>query len=146
METARIVLGRSHVELRLDARLREFDFGAWDGLTWDQIVQRWPDNAAVTLADAANYHPDQGESFLDVERRVASFLNDLERESFGRVLVATHAGVLHAALRAIDSRLPQEQRGVRRQFSPGSITRVAVEGERARLVSVNDVGHFDSAG
>ena len=42
LETAQIV-GEPHgAQILTDERLREFDFGAWEGLTWIEIVARNP--------------------------------------------------------------------------------------------------------
>lgn len=144
VETAKIVLGEAGVDVCVDPRLREFDFGLWEGLTWAEICERWPRQAAKTLTDALAYRPEGGEAFADVEARVASFLADLERAAPARVLVATHAGVLHALLAVLSPRLLPEQRELKIVFSPAGITRVTMNGERARLITVNDVSHFTS--
>lgn len=144
IETARTILGPSGVAVVVDARIREFDFGLWEGLRWDQIIERWPHHASDVWTDALGYHPEGGESFEDVVRRVGSFLADLEREPAQCVLVATHAGVLHAALRVLAPRLPQEQRALKVAFSPAGITRVTMDADGVRLISLNDVEHLNS--
>ena len=145
IETARAILGNSNVELRTDSRLREFDFGLWEGLTWDEIVERWPQQQVAAFSEAAFYHPPEGESFDDVKRRAASFLDDLQREPVSRVLVATHAGVLHAMLGVLSPRMPPADRPEAIVFAPASLTRVTMDGGRARLITLNDVSHLDSA-
>ncbi|MDP9111986.1 MAG: histidine phosphatase family protein, partial [Candidatus Eremiobacteraeota bacterium] len=143
-ETARAIVAKSGLELSVDPRLREFDFGQWEGLTWDQIVERWPEQQAIEFTDALHYHPAGGESFADVEQRVASFLFDLERKERGRALVATHAGVLHAVLSVLSPRLPVEQRSRDVIFAPASITRITMNGDGARLITLNDVRHSNT--
>ena len=127
----------------VEPRLREFNFGEWEGLTWDQIVERWPRYGEAGWADAKGYQPEGGESFGEVQMRVASFLGDLERENPKRVLVATHAGVLHAALAVLAPRLSTDDHAMKIVFSPASITRITMDGDQARLISVNDVSHLD---
>ena len=145
-DTARAIVGE-RIPVMLDSRWREFDFGAWEGLTWDEITDRWPEYAAVNSFSAATYRPQGGESFDDVCVRVSDALKDLRVAPHHNILVATHAGALHAMLQVLFSGGNQEAPdifGVR--FLPASITRVRFIDGRAHLVSLNDVSHLDSAG
>jgi alpha-ribazole phosphatase len=122
--------------------LREFDFGEWEGLTWAQIVERWPELADRSYADAKLYHPEGGESFDDVVARAASFLHDVSERADPQVLIVTHAGVLHAMIEAFGPSL--QGRGTAPiVFATASITRIAMEPEGARLISLNDVDHLN---
>jgi len=145
-DTARTIVGE-RTAVTLDARWREFDFGAWEGLTWDEITGRWPQYAEQNSFSAATYRPEGGESFDDVCARVAAALDDLRAGPHGNVLVATHAGPLHAMLHVLFSGSNEEAPevfGVR--FMPASITRVAFINGRAHLMSLNDVKHLDPSG
>ena len=76
-----------------DARLREFDFGAWEGQAWDGIVRN--DLEAWTAA-FATHRPGGGESLAAMLARVAAALQDARRHaarSGGDVLWISHAGV-----------------------------------------------------
>src|SRR5471032_2762037 len=41
--TAEVILGARELPLELSAQLRDMHFGLWEGLTWDEIVARWPE-------------------------------------------------------------------------------------------------------
>ena len=74
-ETAEIVAGR--VTIEADPRLREMDYGAWEGRTYAQI-----DETDRVVRHAWLERPDVlacpgGESGEDVAKRVTSFLEDL---------------------------------------------------------------------
>ncbi len=74
-ETAEIVAGR--VPIEADPRLREMDYGAWEGRTYAEI-----DETDQGLRRAWTEHPDTiacpgGESGADVAARVTLFLDDL---------------------------------------------------------------------
>jgi broad specificity phosphatase PhoE len=142
METARTIVGARVLDIASDARLREFDFGQWEGLTWPEIVARWPQFEARLPTQARRYEPVGGERFEQVIARMRSFLEDLRsRAPAGPVLVVTHAGALHAA---VEELAPEgfDPRGM--VFSTASITRIAMEGDGARIISLNDVSHLDS--
>lgn len=144
-QTAEMIARPQHLSVQRDARLREFDFGAWEGLTWAEIVARWPEFADQGGTVAKSYTPEGGETFAAVCARVAAFLADVRATSFERVLVVTHAGVLHAVLdvlgAAIDDRAGDH---LALAFSQASITTIAMEGEQARLITLNDVSHLNT--
>jgi alpha-ribazole phosphatase len=77
-------LRRWGFRLRLDPRLRELDFGNWDGRRWAEIPQSEID---AWVADFAAYRPGGGESLHDLLAR-------LQRP--GCALVITHGGVINA--------------------------------------------------
>jgi phosphoserine phosphatase len=146
-ETARIV-GEPHgLEVTPDPRLREFAFGAWEGLTWDEILARHPELREAGRTSAGIFVPEGGESFAQVRARVKEFFDELAAFDDARVVIVTHAGPLHAALAALEA-VPLDETGAPAgvRFSPAGVTRLAMEGGRARLITLNDVGHLDSAG
>lgn len=142
LETARTIVGARKLEVTIDERLREFDFGQWEGLTWPEIVARWPQFEARLPTQARRYEPVGGEQFEQVVARVGSFLDELRSGApAGPVLVVTHAGALHAAMEVL---APEGFDPLGMVFSTASITRIAMEGDRARIISLNDVSHLDS--
>lgn len=136
-ETARALADAHGVPLAEDSRLREFDFGRWEGLTWDEIVAHEPELARRPRSAARYYRPPGGESFEQVRRRVRAFLDDLIAKGESPVAVVTHAGALHAFCAELELETTR--------FTPGGITRVAIGDDRARLLSLNDVGHLGVA-
>lgn len=143
-QTAAAIAQPHQLDVQRDARIREFDFGLWEGLTWREIVDRWPQLADHGGTAAKFYTPEGGESFLDVCTRVASFIDDLRATPHERVLVVTHAGVLHAVLEVMgDAVEDREGDHFALAFSQASITTIAMDGERARLITLNDVSHLD---
>ena len=136
-ETAHAVAGARAVPLVEDARLREFDFGRWEGLTWDEILALDPELARRPRSAARYYRPAGGESFESVRLRVRAFLDDVIARDESPIAIVTHAGVLHAFCAELDLETTR--------FSAGGITRITIAGGRARIASLNDVTHLDSA-
>lgn len=77
-----------------DERLREFDFGAWEGVPWDDIPRSELDAWA---ADFFHARPHGGESVRMLHERVGAAIADYRRSGASHVVV-THAGVIKAAL------------------------------------------------
>ena len=77
-----------------DERLREFDFGTWEGVPWDSIPRTELDAWA---ADFFHARPHGGESVHMLRERVGTAIADYRRSGVSHVII-THAGVIKAAL------------------------------------------------
>ena len=42
-ETARLIIGERSLDIESDERLIEFDYGAWEGMTTDEVAHKMPD-------------------------------------------------------------------------------------------------------
>lgn len=83
----------------VDARLREMDFGRWDGRTWAEIEAEDAPAMMAWMGEWWNVSVPGGEGFGDVRRRVRAWHDDLLAEGrTGPVWVVTHAGVIRALL------------------------------------------------
>lgn len=136
-ETAEIITHGRTLEVAGDAGWREMRFGQWEGLTWSEITQRWPEIDSSSQTQPKFYTPQGGESFDELCARIAkAAARATAGAPNGRVLVVTHAGPLHALLRVLEgATTPAEALQVR--FVPAGITRFSrVEG-RWRLDSLN---------
>ena len=67
--------------------LAEMEFGAWDGLTFAEIQDRYPDELDAWLG-SLDEAPGGGESFRVVEKRVLASLERLLSEYAGRTVLA----------------------------------------------------------
>ena len=122
-ETARVVLQGRDVALRIDPDWREMRFGAWEGLTWDEIVAVTPELDPAGEASPKTYIPAGGESFDELAQRVRAAVERVVAATppHAAALVATHAGPLHALLRVLLGEASAETLKVR--FVPASVTR-----------------------
>lgn len=73
--------------------LREIEFGAFEGLTYKEIMERYPDEYTAWINDPLNASIPGGESVRDVRRRVMKAVETIAKENAGRsAAVVTHAG------------------------------------------------------
>jgi alpha-ribazole phosphatase len=83
--------------ITIDARLREMQFGEWDGLAWTEIERRDPDRLAAWMADWVRVRAPGGESFEDVVARVGEWFAELQASAGDEtVVVVAHAGAIRA--------------------------------------------------
>ena len=99
-QSAQVFAAAFAIEPLSDPRLREADFGRWNGRHWNEVMQadsdhyrHWFDNWVIQEA------PD-GESFADVLRRTGAWLAALLATTGDddRVLAIGHAGSIRAVL------------------------------------------------
>jgi glucosyl-3-phosphoglycerate phosphatase len=96
-ETARLVCGE--LALRIDARWREWDVGAWSGRPRAEIRERWPELYRAVRAGEPDVTPPGGESRATFSARVSAAAAELVASHPGeRVLVVTHRGVILSLL------------------------------------------------
>jgi probable phosphoglycerate mutase len=95
-ETAEILAERLGLEVRLDPRLRERSFGAWEGQTWEELEQGHAD-ALRRWQEGETHGPEDAEPYEEFSRRVESFLEDVvRRHPDEQVLVVAHGGPIRA--------------------------------------------------
>lgn len=92
MQTAKLVLDGRDLPIREDDRLMEQNFGIFEGLTYQEVMNKYPEEYEAWNKDFSNYRIPGGESFSDVRARVDSFIRDLPKE--GTVLLTAHKGTL----------------------------------------------------
>ena len=90
--TVDLILGEKEVPRLEDGRLKELDFGGWEGKSYtelqgDPLYEQWCREWKTTC-------PPRGECFLDLAQRVRSFYGDLLKREEERVLIVAHHAVL----------------------------------------------------
>ncbi len=78
----------------LFTQLRELDFGLWSGFRWDEIEDKWPQEAKKRIADMENYRPPHGESLADMVGRSWPIFKQMAEDQLGKtVAVIAHGGL-----------------------------------------------------
>lgn len=75
--------------------LREYYFGAWEGIPYENIVQKYPALWQEYMGGKSSFRPPGGESIQDFTERVCRGVDEiLKRHSEGNVLIVTHYGCI----------------------------------------------------
>ena len=83
----------------VDPRLREIDFGAFEGLTYDEIRTRYPQQYDQWMTRPTDVVFPDGESFTTMSARVREALGEIRRKHSGETVVTvSHGGVNRVAL------------------------------------------------
>ncbi|MFF4605258.1 bifunctional RNase H/acid phosphatase [Streptomyces sp. NPDC001339] len=141
-ETARTVADRLGLEVRVEDGLRETDFGAWEGLTFAEVRERFPDDLDAWLASSKAAPTGGGESFATVTRRVAVARDKLLARYAGKtVLLVTHVTPIKTLVRLALGAPPEAL--FRMELSAASLSAVAYYADgNASLRLLNETSHL----
>lgn len=98
-QTAQVVADVSGRELRLDARLREIDVGAWQGMSAAEVEEAYPGVQAAIVGGQDLRRGGHGETLAEVVERATAAAHDVvaDLDEGGVAVVVTH-GVASRAL------------------------------------------------
>ncbi len=86
-------LGRTRIAN--DPRLREFDFGIWDGMRFDAVADRDPELSRAYWETPGDVAAPNGESWNDAAARINAAVDDLIALHGGTdIIVAAHFGTI----------------------------------------------------
>jgi len=86
-------------ELLEDVRLRERNFGDWEGKTWDDVYASDRDNFHGLIDKPDTYRPPRGETTTEMQKRVVQWYEDCNQRGWlnGQTVIAiTHSGPIAA--------------------------------------------------
>ena len=125
--------------------LRERSFGIFEGKTFDEIHQTWPDHAHNWRKRVPEWQPPEGgESLIQLRERVTRTVRDLAARHCGeQIAVVAHGGVLDTLYRVATG---QEVNAPRTwQLANASINRLLWTPEGFTLIGWSDTQHLDHA-
>jgi probable phosphoglycerate mutase len=141
-ETADAVAAKLGLGVSIEEGLRETDFAAWEGLTYAEVRERYPDDLEAWLASPKAAPTGGGESFATVARRVAATRDKLLALHQGRtILLVTHVTPVKTLVRLALGAPPESL--FRMELSAASLSAVAYYADgNASLRLLNDTSHL----
>ncbi|MFJ3230100.1 bifunctional RNase H/acid phosphatase [Streptomyces sp. NPDC086787] len=141
-ETAAVVAARLGLDVTVDDGLRETDFGAWEGLTFGEVRDRYPDDLSAWLADPDARPTGGGESFAATAVRIAATRDRLVPAHAGRtVLLVTHVTPIKTLVRLALGAPPESL--FRMELSAASLSAVAYYADgNASVRLLNETAHL----
>jgi len=93
-EGAKLLAASHGLEENLREELRELHIGEWEGLTWQELQRRYPQEWQARLDDIVNYQVPGGESLAELAARINPCIAQIVAEHPGEeVVVVAHGGV-----------------------------------------------------
>ncbi|AWZ15401.1 bifunctional RNase H/acid phosphatase [Streptomyces sp. ICC1] len=141
-ETAQAVADRLGLEVTVEEGLREVDFGAWEGMTFGEVRERFPDDLQAWLDSPKAAPTGGGESFASATRRISATRDRLLAAHAGRtVLLVSHVTPVKILVRLALGAPPEAL--FRMELSAASLSAVAYYADgNASLRLLNDTSHL----
>ncbi|MFI6338078.1 histidine phosphatase family protein [Streptomyces sp. NPDC050535] len=141
-QTAAAVAARLGLEVVVEEGLRETDFGAWEGMTFGEVRERYPDDMKAWLASPDAQPTGGGESFAATANRISATRDKLTAAYAGRtVLLVTHVTPIKTLVRLAIGAPPESL--FRMELSAASLSAVAYYADgNASLRVFNDTSHL----
>jgi alpha-ribazole phosphatase len=117
-ETASIIGQQINLPVITDSRLRELNFGIWEGLTFSEVYRDYPTEFDDWFQNTLAFKVPGGESFQQLLNRSLQVLGEIAARHAGTVAVTTHGGVIMALLFHLHMADSLWQKGV----EPGSLS------------------------
>lgn len=116
-----------------DSRIREIDFGDFKGKNIDKIISENSEYFITPPSERLNLKYPNGESRMDVYKRVSSFLDDMEKQNED-VLVISHGIAIRMAIMWVLNDFSNMDYF---NLKNGSITIIDIKGKKKTLECVN---------
>ena len=148
LERARVcaeLIAKPHrLEPRIESDAREMAFGAWEGLSRDELTARFPREAEAWRAEPHRVMPPDGEALADVATRVRALVERLIASHGGEtVILVSHAVVVRLVVLGALGLGPERLWSV--DASPAGITEIEYVGDWATVHRMNTLTHLDAA-
>ncbi|MGI6036048.1 MAG: alpha-ribazole phosphatase [Limnochordia bacterium] len=97
--TAQIIAAHHELPVQVEPDLRERDFGSWEGFTFAEIEERFPEEAKQWLEDPLRTRIPGAEDFAHLQMRVTRALERIHASHRGEeAAIITHGGCILAFL------------------------------------------------
>lgn len=141
-ETGAIIARYTHAPMETDMKLREVFGGIWEGVKFDELVARYPDEYGVWLHDIGMSHCPEGESVQQMAMRVYAALKQIVSQNEGStIVIATHATCIRA-MQCVVTGTPFEKMKDIPWVSNASVTQINVENGEWSLAVVGYDAHL----
>lgn len=142
-ETAQAIAVATGTPLRTHAGLRERGFGLFEGKTYAEIEQTWPEESEHWRRRKPDWQPPQGgESLLQVRARILQTLRELAAPHAGQqIVLVAHGGVMDQLYRLATGQDLQAPRTW--QLGNTAVNRLLWTPEGLSLVGWADTSHLE---
>jgi len=132
--TASIVLNDRDIPEKVESRLIEINFGAWESTPEAEVKERWMEDYMDYRNNMNQFHPEGGESARDAQKRAGEWWEEISEKhaaSGEHILVVAHQS-LNAVLACHICGIPLEQAWENFRTRPGEVIRI-VPGRLAQV-------------
>lgn len=141
MKTAEYIAAAHQLPVTAVKGLREYHFGEWEGLSFQQVSERWPQDGSKFLKTPDTVRAPGGETFAEVKARAQAAVKELvARHENQTIILVSHGGTIRTLLCAALG-LPLNRVWAIRQDNT-AVNIIEYYPEDAIVALVNDTHHL----
>lgn len=94
VKSAEIIAGQCGLKPVIMPKLRERNFGLWEGMSFDEISKKYPDEFKAWADNPLEFSPMNGESTIEVRDRAVKVFNEIIVKHQGdNIAIVSHGGI-----------------------------------------------------
>ena len=98
-ESAKIINESLNLDIKEKEGFRELNFGIFEGISHEELMNKYPEEADIFFKNWETYRIPGGESIHDFMMRAVNEIEEIKKACKGeRILITTHSGVIQAVL------------------------------------------------
>ncbi len=145
MRTAEACRGGRDMPIHTDRRLMEINGGVLEGMPWEEVRARFPEQGRLWMERSGLFSPEGGESMAEVRRRAVEAVTEIAAANEGRtVVIVTHGCTLRNLMCWVRG-LPLEELPQAGRWSNTGVGVVMMTDGQPELVTENDHSHLERA-
>lgn len=94
---AKNISNRYNKKVIVENSIAEMNFGIFENMNYTDIQKKYPDEWNNWVKDGVNYRIPNGESLMDVYKRVTSFIDKIKADK-GSCILVTHGGIIQTII------------------------------------------------
>lgn len=101
IHTSQMIAKEHHLTPNIIPEFKEISFGKWEGMTYNEIEQKWPGKFHQLMLDAESVCIPNGESFQDVQTRAMKALSRIIKKHVNHnIVIVSHGATIRTILAA----------------------------------------------
>ncbi len=141
LETAEAIATELQLPLKIDPRLAEINAGIFQGLKWDEIEIKYPNEATLWKSGDPDFVIPEGESRRTLMLRGQAAFETIQANNHTHVAVIAHGGLLAATLKSL-LKIPSSLNPF--VFRNGTISRLEWS-STIKLLTLNEQHHLQKS-
>ena len=99
VQTAEFIASQHSLHISIMPELREINFGLWEGLTYKEIMAKWPEILSAIYSGPGSALIPEGESFYDVQKRtIVGLAKCIASHHEETIVIVSHGGTMRVLL------------------------------------------------
>lgn len=143
MLTALPLARRIGVEVIANDGIREIDAGKWQGCTYDEISQKFPDSHKIWISDIGNAVCDGGECIAELQKRALKAFGEICKQNDNReIAVVSHGACIRSMMTHFYGKTLSEMKNIPWMMN-AAVTVINFDNGKYEVEDFNYIGHLD---